>query len=161
MAYKDKERKRATDRAWWARNHEKKKIYRKRYKAKLLASRPPKTPRVFKFKGRETEYGREWRRRNPERVAARKWRERIKREAQYAATAGRRKPDICDICALKIGNIVYDHCHQKGHFRGFLCDRCNTTLGLVEDSTRLLMAMAAYLQRTRENTMPQLTLPGI
>lgn len=161
MAYKDIEKHLATSRAWWARNPDKRKLYRERYAAKQKALRPPKAPKRFKFKGRESDYGREWRQRNPHRIAERKWQERQNREARYAAIAGRPKPDICDICAEKIGNIVYDHCHKKGHFRGFLCDRCNMVLGIVEDNPRLLTAMAAYLQRTRENTSRQLALPGI
>jgi hypothetical protein len=84
------------------------------------------------------------------------------RQAQerYNLTA-RAKPNICDICGGNRGRIVFDHCHQRGHFRGWLCDRCNTTLGHVEDDVSLLMKMAAYLLRTREGQSPQLSIPGI
>lgn len=44
--------------------------------------------------------------------------------------------------------IAFDHCHTHGHFRGWLCDRCNTTLGAVQDKPDLLRKMADYLERT-------------
>jgi hypothetical protein len=162
MAYKDKAKELATSRAWWAKQPaEKKAEYKQRYRAKQLALRPPKLPKCWKFKGRETEYGREWRLAHPEQVAKRKLRERANRELRYASLAGRPKPDVCDICFKKIGNIVYDHCHKRGHFRGFLCDRCNTVLGLMEDNDTLLVAMAAYLKHNRINHSAQFALPGI
>ena len=148
-------------RAWRALNPNKVAEYKRRWWAKIKAARPPKIAKPYKFKNRESDYGREWRAQNPEKIAARRLRERQRREARYAAEAGRPKPEVCDICAKKIGNIVYDHCHTYGHFRGFLCDGCNTVLGLMEDDANLLVAMSAYLMRTRTNISPQFTLPGL
>lgn len=75
--------------------------------------------------------------------------------------AGRPRPDACDICGPSKRRIEFDHCHKRGHFRGWLCHRCNVVLGRVEDDPSLLMKMAAYLQRTQTDTSPQFTLPGI
>lgn len=82
------------------------------------------------------------------------------RDTKYLL-AGRPRPDACDICGRTQKAIVYDHCHKRGHFRGWLCRRCNCVLGMVRDDPRLLAQLIAYLQRTRHNTSPQLTLGGL
>jgi len=78
--------------------------------------------------------------------------ERQRREARLTAIAGRPRPVVCDICNdpnSRRGDVIaFDHCHKHGHFRGWLCDRCNTTLGAVEDRPELLRKMADYLERT-------------
>lgn len=40
---------------------------------------------------------------------------------------------------------VVDHCHRTGRVRGILCNRCNMTLGLMDDSAVALRALADYL----------------
>lgn len=77
--------------------------------------------------------------------------ERQRREARLAELAGRPRPDVCDICGehnSRRGDVIaFDHCHKHGHFRGWLCDRCNTSLGAAEDNPSLLRKMADYLER--------------
>jgi hypothetical protein len=75
------------------------------------------------------------------------WRE--KREGKLAATAGRPRPDSCELCGGAEGGIVFDHCHESGLFRGWICDRCNKTLGLLRDDAGLLLRMATYLMENR------------
>ena len=53
---------------------------------------------------------------------------------------------MCEICGELNIRIVFDHCHDAGHFRGWICDRCNKTLGLVKDSIGLLIKMSKYLE---------------
>jgi hypothetical protein len=65
----------------------------------------------------------------------------IKRQEELA---GRKKPESCELCGGG-GRICFDHDHQTGIFRGWLCTRCNVTLGNVKDSTDLLNAMINYL----------------
>jgi len=74
--------------------------------------------------------------------------------------AGRPKPDRCEVCG-NAGRIAFDHCHQHGHFRGWLCSGCNCALGFVRDDISRLRKLIAYLQRTGKNTAPQLVLAGI
>jgi hypothetical protein len=90
-------------------------------------------------------------------------RELQQRRGKLEVQAGRPRPSACDICGEVRERIVFDHCHQRGHFRGWLCDRCNTVLGFIEDDASLLMKIAAYLQRTRiaTNLSSQFPLPGI
>lgn len=78
--------------------------------------------------------------------------ERQRREIRVTEIAGRPRPLICDICqgqnSRRDDVIAFDHCHTHGHFRGWLCDRCNVTLGAVEDRPDLLRKMADYLERS-------------
>lgn len=83
-----------------------------------------------------------------------------RRVASEGLLAGRPRPDTCDICSEN-GRICYDHHHQRSHFRGWICHRCNVVLGFVKDDANLLLQLAAYLKRTQINTSPQLTLPGV
>jgi|SRR5215471_2510212 len=68
-----------------------------------------------------------------------------RREAEREALAGRSRPEVCDLCGQS-GPTVFDHCHHQGHFRGWLCHRCNRVLGSVGDSIELLRKMVAYLE---------------
>lgn len=79
---------------------------------------------------------------------ARHARHKAKIAAEREAIAGRPKPDACELCGGSDFAIVWDHCHVHGHFRGWICDRCNRTLGLVKDSAALLRKMAMYLDET-------------
>lgn len=81
------------------------------------------------------------------------------RQNELQTLAGRPKPDICDVCG-RGGLIVYDHCHQQGHFRGWLCHMCNATLGFVADDPEILLKLANYL-RQNANKGAQPALPGI
>jgi hypothetical protein len=87
------------------------------------------------------------------------WRKHRERRQQEAA--GRPKPDRCDICCKTDRKIMWDHCHQRGHFRGWICQPCNIALGMVNDDVQHLLKLIAYLQRTGKHTAPQLVLAGI
>lgn len=41
----------------------------------------------------------------------------------------------CEIC-LYLGNVVRDHNHTTGYIRGWLCNRCNRYLGVLENRHR-------------------------
>ena len=67
--------------------------------------------------------------------------------------AGRPKPDACDVCGsneqYKHIGICFDHDHDTGQFRGWLCAKCNLALGLVGDSPERLLKLALYLETHR------------
>lgn len=44
---------------------------------------------------------------------------------------------------------VFDQCHDGGHFREWICDRCNRVLGSVKDNIELLKDMIKYLENDR------------
>ena len=67
--------------------------------------------------------------------------------------AGRKTPEQCEICGCfgkesKRG-LCFDHCHKTGKFRGWLCMRCNTALGLVRENTETLNALIEYIKKHR------------
>lgn len=57
----------------------------------------------------------------------------------------------CAICGYKFGqkkgDIKVDHCHNKGHVRGLLCDLCNRGLGYFKDNIDSFKNAINYLAR--------------
>jgi hypothetical protein len=68
-----------------------------------------------------------------------------KKLAEQERQAGRPKPTTCDICE-GTKRICFDHCHNSGLFRGWICHRCNALLGLSNDDATLLRKLANYLE---------------
>jgi hypothetical protein len=73
--------------------------------------------------------------------------------------AGRRCPEVCELCGKPDTRtrLHFDHDHDCCNttfpekscgrcFRGWLCGKCNKTLGMVEDNPEYLEALAAYLR---------------
>ena len=118
-------------------------IYRANWRSKNLA----------RLKLVEAERARIWRKNNPEAQKIRNQRHKEKREAERVAIAGRPRPDYCELCgelgepasSVYIYRTLFDHDHITGKFRGWICDRCNKVLGLVEDNPDLLKEMIKYL----------------
>ena len=52
----------------------------------------------------------------------------------------------CRICGAFCEVLCCDHCHKTGRARALLCNRCNLTLGQVQDNPWLLREMANYLE---------------
>lgn len=117
------------------------KRYRERHRARLLPI--------------EAEQARKRRKQDPEGNRRRVKAFKERREQVLADIAGRPRPTICDLCHENNGGIVFDHCHERGNFRGWLCDRCNKVLGLVKDSASLLESMARYLENSHGTTYEQ------
>lgn len=98
-------------------------------------------------------YVREWKKRNPEknRAQVERWKaknphadkeRRIRIRLETSATPRTLACDICgDLC-----KTVWDHCHDCGDHRGWLCGRCNRVLGFAGDDPELLDRMAAYVR---------------
>jgi Recombination endonuclease VII len=136
--------------AWRARNKDKKREQDRRYRARhpdVLAATSARfrERHVERLKPVEAERARRNRSINPEGCQSSLERYRAKQEAIKVQEAGRPRPIKCELCDGD-GRIVFDHCHQHGHFRGWICDRCNKVLGLVKDQTPLLRKMAEYLE---------------
>lgn len=152
---------------WRKRNPGKRKEHDRKYalahpEVGRRASLKYKTANIGRVRKEDAERQRNKRKNDPEGQRARVARFKARKEAERVEIAGRPRPSVCDICH---GNyhlgIVFDHCHKSGKFRGWLCDRCNKTLGLVKDSPSLLRKLAKYLEaqdvevngkRTKHNT---------
>lgn len=67
---------------------------------------------------------------------------------------------VCAICEQKetsfdgrtgsSRNLAVDHCHKSDGIRELLCNRCNTTLGKVNDDIELLNKMIDYLIKHKD-----------
>lgn len=53
---------------------------------------------------------------------------------------------VCEICGVG-SNIVFDHNHETGVFRGWLCDSHNRALGIFKDSVEGLQEVINYLMK--------------
>lgn len=61
-------------------------------------------------------------------------------EDMYLAVAGH-----CQICGRHKDQLHVDHNHDTGEVRGLLCNRCNTALGLLQDSPELIARSLQYI----------------
>lgn len=53
----------------------------------------------------------------------------------------------CFNCCKQIKSLVFDHCHDTGRFRGYLCDPCNRSIGVLGDDVDGLLRAINYLNR--------------
>lgn len=110
----------------------------------------------------------DWERRNPDKrrklhieyyertKKVRRWDLILKKynvtQEQYEELFNKQKGG-CAICKSKEPkhnksiHLLVDHCHTTGKVRGLLCNRCNTTLGLVDDNIKNLKTMIKYLKK--------------
>ena len=65
--------------------------------------------------------------------------------------AGRKKPEQCEICGIYEKELkqrlCFDHDHENGKFRGWICHRCNRVLGVIKDDSELLNKLSKYLKK--------------
>ena len=61
---------------------------------------------------------------------------------------------VCQSCGSELGDsytLKFDHCHERGHFRGVLCHPCNMAcMGRSEDAMVRLSRCIEYLRRDVE-----------
>ena len=64
------------------------------------------------------------------------------------------KVPVCQSCGMEFahtGDERIDHCHENGHVRGVLCNRCNIAAsGRSEEAIPRLRGLIAYLERDLE-----------
>lgn len=102
---------------------------------------------------------RDWRSKNKERAVATRrsyylsgkeffcnFARRYSLDVREAEKIYKTKPSICEVCKISCERICYDHNHQTGKFRGWLCNNCNTSIGQARDDPTLLKALAIYLE---------------
>jgi hypothetical protein len=129
---KTKEEKAAYDREYREKNREKIVAWRKKYRAKHGDMLNRKQ--------------REWANRDyPAYIAGIARR----REERLIERAGRPRAEACEICGDASAITHFDHDHETGKFRGWLCGNCNRALGIVKDDAQRLRALADYLEARR------------
>jgi hypothetical protein len=52
----------------------------------------------------------------------------------------------CEICGSNDEPCHIDHDHDTGQVRGSLCPQCNKAIGLLQDSSEIVLQAAAYLK---------------
>jgi len=58
----------------------------------------------------------------------------------------RPEPELCEICCGADNKaLALDHDHRTGKFRGWLCGRCNSGIGMLGDSLTSIARVAKYL----------------
>ena len=124
------------------------KRYQSKHKDKLDVYRKEwREKNIEHVRKRDREQRKRLRTLNPEAEKARLKRFSERQEQKRIQEAGRNKPELCEICSTNEFKIVFDHCHNSGKFRGWICDRCNRVLGIVKDSPQLLKELALYLEQ--------------
>jgi Autographiviridae endonuclease VII len=100
-----------------------------------------------------------YRARHPERVKIfrrktfLKWKYGISLETYEALLQA--QGEVCAICGNKAifgiqKWLAVDHSHSTGKIRGLLCTKCNSLLGLADDSVARLETAIAYLKKHKE-----------
>lgn len=87
-------------------------------------------------------------RKDPERFAAHRRKQSLKILMKIAT---RPRPNACECCGgpptTRYKVIALDHDHQTGKFRGWLCHKCNTAIGLLGDNFEGVMRALTYLAK--------------
>jgi hypothetical protein len=65
---------------------------------------------------------------------------------------------VCAICTKPptSGNgLVFDHCHQREIFRGYCCNSCNRSVGVLGDDVDGVLRVLNYLLKSEKSTIMQ------
>lgn len=54
----------------------------------------------------------------------------------------------CDRCGRIDKKLVFDHCHKTFAHRGWLCDNCNRSMGMLGDDVEGQLLSAIYIAKT-------------
>ena len=141
MPNKDRKKRQEYQKQWRKKNNE---------RLKELERRRQQDP---KRRAKRLEYQRGWYAKNPD-----YFREKRKRNSEWfkiyrnkwrlenrEKRAGKKRPEVCEICEEN-GKIVFDHNHNTGKFRGWICGKCNVAIGMVSEDTDKLFRIIKYLE---------------
>jgi len=131
---------------WVARNQAKHDAYHKKYSSKWWSRHPEKGKEYRKKRRFETAL---W----SSEYEARKF-----SYAKCTATVGELEATFtgrCHVCGISEEEnggkrLCMDHCHRTGEFRGWLCGKCNRSLGALGDSIERILELALYLERVKQ-----------
>jgi hypothetical protein len=143
-AKKNRKKINRAERIWRNKNPLKVQANKKRYRKKHLEKVKTQIRNLHKINGVRYRYNR--------------WRIWIKNkygltEEKFISILKKQK-GLCAICKSlqlcgKRKKLYLDHCHKTNKFRGLICFRCNTMLGMALDNIKILKAAIKYLRRQR------------
>jgi hypothetical protein len=58
----------------------------------------------------------------------------------------------CELCSSDV-SLVFDHDHTTDRFRGWLCNSCNRSIGVLGDNVAELVKAINYLNRAEKRTL--------
>lgn len=107
--------------------------------------------RMNSWRKNNPDYERKWCEENPERRRAISLASHtgIDKEAVYQYLLERENTSVCDICQQECStgnNLSLDHDHETNEIRGLLCKKCNSGLGMFNDSVKLMELATEYLK---------------
>jgi hypothetical protein len=72
----------------------------------------------------------------------------------YEAPEGT-KCSICNKLQDEKNKLVFDHCHKNNTFRGYCCNSCNRSLGVLGDDVEGLIKALNYLLKSQPTKLKQ------
>ena len=58
------------------------------------------------------------------------------------------KPDVCECCGSDKNRLMLDHDHNTLKYRGWICIKCNTAIGMLGDNIEGIRMAEQYLLRS-------------
>ncbi len=108
--------------------------YRERLKANSRRHAAKQTPAWSRWKKLRTKYG----------LTAADYSRLLKQQGGKCAICRQPETRVNQYGPLPLS---VDHCHKTGRVRGLLCLLCNTGIGKLQDSPKLLRAALTYLEK--------------
>jgi len=100
----------------------------------------------------ERERLRDYRSRNKQKIRGKNFRGRYGIEVEDYEALKEQQGGKCAICKTE-GRVLYvDHCHSTQKLRGLLCQQCNTGIGMLQDSLKVLKKAVRYLEKYERTT---------
>jgi hypothetical protein len=151
-------RRKEARRAWRKANGDRLRKYNKTYRENNIeAERAKARERYAKDPSKKRAWVYSWRKRNPDKVRDIRcaWNYGLAHgdyarmhDAQRGLCASCGQPETALTRAGgSVKALAVDHCHATNRVRELLCSRCNSILGLAQDSPRRLAQAIAYLAR--------------
>ena len=118
---------------------------KRRDERRRLDAQSPEAREARLAKNRKSQQARYWRDLEKSREKSRL----KKRRLDGIPEPTRPEPDSCECCDKPRGNasLIPDHDHVTNEFRGWVCKRCNWTLGILGDQYELISARTSQLLR--------------
>jgi ribosomal protein L37AE/L43A len=145
MAFKHKETERAYRREWMRKWRKERPEEYRAYMAQYKAANPEKLRANYKryHDAHKAE-------RNAD--SLKRWHANSEkyRKTKYKVPQPRNIPHCCEACKIPFvdkSKACFDHHHERGEFRGWLCSNCNLAIGNAKDSRDILLALVDYLDR--------------